>query len=214
MSLTRGEAGPVAPGSLRPGETLGRARERELAAAARALGAGWNRCLGHPDGGLAGKDAVPIAREVAALLSRHEPALLLTFGEDGLYGHLDHLATREIAMLAAKRIATRPAVLEAIWRPGLVSELVDAAAARGLPCGLWNRTADAFGSPAAIALIALDVRPVVARKLRALSAHRTQFAPDHLLAALPHDLAERFLGCEEWAGSDPAAAATLRHLVR
>ncbi len=210
VSLTRGERGPIAPGSLRAGETLAEARERELHASARALGAGWARCLRHPDGEVGLADADVAATELVELLRPHVPAVLLTFGPDGLYGHPDHLATRTIVALAASRLEDA-AVLEAVWRPGLVAELVAAAAARGLPVGLWDLEAADFGVARSTA-IEIDGRSVIDRKLRALDAHRTQFAADHLLAALPRDLAERFLGVEAWAGS-AGAAARLRELL-
>jgi N-acetyl-1-D-myo-inositol-2-amino-2-deoxy-alpha-D-glucopyranoside deacetylase len=213
VSLTRGERGPVAPGSLGPGETLAHARERELGAAADALGVGWARCLEHPDGALATQDLYAIGDEVGTLLREHEPAVLLTFDADGLYGHPDHLATRAVVALAAALLKPRPAMLESVWRAGLMAELVAAAAERDLPAGLWGLSPAAFGVERATS-IEIDVRPVVARKLRALAAHRTQFAADHLLAALPADLAARFLGDEGWAADDPAAAGALRALLQ
>jgi LmbE family N-acetylglucosaminyl deacetylase len=211
VCLTRGERGPIAAGSPQAGETLADARMRELGDAARVLGVPWARCLGHPDGQLAGQDAGAIASEVAALLRSHEPSVLLTFGPDGLYGHPDHVATRHIVMCAAGLLTPAPAVLEAVWRPGLVTELVAAAAARDLPVDLWGLTPETFGAPDATVLLTIDVRQMAARKTLALAAHRTQFHPKHLLAALPHDLAHRYLGDESWAGTD--GAGKLRALL-
>jgi len=37
-------------------------------------------------------------------------------------------------------------------------------------------------------------------RFAALRAHRTQVGPDHLLGALPADLAAEFLAHEPWAG--------------
>jgi len=59
------------------------------------------------------------------------------------------------------------------------------------------------------ATLVVDVLPVLDAKLAALRAHRTQLGRDHLLAALPGDLAERFLAHEAWrlvAGEDRLAA--------
>ncbi len=213
VSLTRGEAGTASPGSLPAGETLADARERELGDAGRALGVHWARCLRHPDGALAAEDAQPIATELSMLLRPHEPAVLLTFGADGLYGHPDHLATRSVALLAAERLESRPCVLESVWRPGLMSELVAAAGARGIAVGLWDLRPEMFGAPDATVLVSIDVRAAAEAKLRALAAHRTQFGADHLLAALPLDLATDFLGRESWAGSGECCAARLRALL-
>jgi LmbE family N-acetylglucosaminyl deacetylase len=78
---------------------------------------------------------------------------------------------------------------------------------RGLPHDLWGLEPEAFGAYADSSL-ALDVGSVVPRKLAALRCHRSQLAPDHLLTALPDDLAAEFLGTERWrhaAGPDTLA---------
>jgi LmbE family N-acetylglucosaminyl deacetylase len=80
-----------------------------------------------------------------------------------------------------------------------MTELAAAARERGLPTGLWGLEPEDFGWGRDATLV-LDVRPVLARKLAALRAHRTQVGADHLLAALPDDLAELHLGHEGWTG--------------
>jgi N-acetyl-1-D-myo-inositol-2-amino-2-deoxy-alpha-D-glucopyranoside deacetylase len=185
-------------------EQLGEVRERELAAAARELGAGWSACLRYPDGELPWVDHDAAAQELAALLEPHGPAVVLTFGDDGLYGHPDHAAARDVAALAIQRLGTPIDLHEATWPEGGITQLVDAAARRGLPVGLWGLEAEAFGCDRPPTIV-VDVRPVLAKKLSALRAHRTQLGADHLLAALPDDLAERFLATEPWAGPEAGA---------
>jgi N-acetyl-1-D-myo-inositol-2-amino-2-deoxy-alpha-D-glucopyranoside deacetylase len=215
ICLTRGERGPVAAGSLRAGETLADARTREIGDAAGVLGVGWVQCMDRPDGAILGEDAAAIAREVAAYLCPHGPSVLLTFGPDGLYGHPDHVATRRIVIAAARLLTRAPVVLESAWRPGLMTELVAAAAARDLPVDLWGLEPESFGAPRASVLVTIDVRRVAAHKVRAFAAHRTQFHPEHLLAALPDDLARQYLGEETWAGAarDLDGAGRLRALL-
>ena len=210
VSLTRGEHGPIADGAAATRETLGDVREEELRAAARALGTGWSACLRHPDGELPWVDREAAATELAALLEPHAPAALLTFGEDGLYGHPDHAAARDIALAALRRLGGSVDVYEAAWPYGVVTRLVAAAADRGLPVALWGLEPEAFGCERAATLV-VDVRPVVDRKLAALRAHRTQMGPDHLLGALPADLAAEFLGQEPWAG--PSGGGVLGELT-
>ena len=209
-SLTRGEHGPVAGATLGEGESLGSAREHELQAAAAALGAHWTVCLRHPDGELDWSDHGAIAGELAELLAERDRTSVLTFGEDGLYWHPDHVATRAIAGIAADRLEQEHAgpvwLYEAAWPPNLVTDLVAAARERGLASDMWGISPDSFGSSEAGSTVVVDVRPVVARKLAALRAHRTQLGPDHLLTALPEDLAERFLGEERWRVARPAGA--------
>ena len=199
VSLTRGERGPTSDPALATEATLGAVREQELRAAGELLGASWTSCLEWPDGELAWIDQDAAADEVAGVLDAAPPSAVLTFGEDGLYGHSDHAAARAVAHLAVERLgADRVCVYEAAWPAGLVPALIEAATEQGLPTGLWGLAPDAFGSPDAAPTLVVDVRAVLTRKLGALRAHRTQIGDDHLLTALPDALAERFLHSEPW----------------
>ena len=191
VSLTRGEAGPIAVPELSRDE-LGAARERELAAACRTLGAAWSCCLGLPDGELQWADRTEAMDLVAQLIEQASPRLLLTFSADGLYWHPDHVATHDIVHAAA---GDAP-VLELTWPQGLVSELVAELRRRGLPDDLWGLPPEAFGTPADELAIELDVGRFLDTKLRALRAHRTQLQAGLALAELPRDLASRLLGWE------------------
>lgn len=212
VSLTRGENGPLAGPSLADGESLGSLRERELRVAAAELGVAWTACLHHPDGELSWADQQAIAGELAELLAARRPTAVLTFGEEGLYWHPDHIAARSIAGLAADLLEQDGAaplwLYEAVWPPDLVPRLVATARERGLPSDMWGIDPEAFGSAADGATVAVDVRSVVDRKLAALRAHRTQLGPGHLLATLPEDLAQRFLGEEVWRVARSAGAGS------
>jgi LmbE family N-acetylglucosaminyl deacetylase len=209
VALTRGELGPIGDEALATPATLGAVRERELAAAAGELGLDWTACLGNPDGELAWVDEDGVAAELESVLAPHAPTILLTFGEDGVYGHPDHMAARDHALRAADRLAAagtaQPAIYEAVWSPETVRGLVAAARERGLPTDLWGLDPEAFGSDESTATLAIDVLPVLDRRLRALRAHRTQLDRRHLVAALPADLAERHLGVEAWRLARPGA---------
>lgn len=199
VALTRGENGPISDPSRYCTEPLGRLREAELDRAARALGLDWAICLSYPDGELPWVDHAAVAAELVAVLGEPPPDAVLTFGEDGLYGHPDHIATAEIVARALGQLDGPAERYEAAWPTGLIAELAGVAAERGLPDGLWGLEPEAFGGDRAPS-VAVDVRTVLTQKLAALRAHRTQLGPDHLLTALPLDLAERFLGTEPWAG--------------
>jgi LmbE family N-acetylglucosaminyl deacetylase len=198
VSMTRGELGPTADPAIDTPEQLAAAREAELTAAGRMLGVGWVECLRYPDGELPWVDHATAAEELASLIESPLPDVVLTFGPDGLYGHPDHSAAAEIAIRAIRRLGASADVYEAAWPTGLVVELAAAAAERGLPHDLWGLEPGAFGSDR-VSNVTVDVRPVLVQKLAALRAHRTQVGSDHLFAALPLDLAERFLAAERWA---------------
>lgn len=197
VALTRGELGPISDPALSTRESLGAVREREMGAAAAALGLAWSACLSEPDGELEWADEEAVAAALARLLAADPPAVVLTFGADGLYDHPDHVAAGRIAARALERVGGG-VVLEAAWPPDLVARLVAEARRRGLPTDLWGIPPEAFGSEGPPPALVVDGTPVLARKLAAIRAHRTQLADDHLLRALPESLAREFLAREPW----------------
>ncbi|WP_010277431.1 PIG-L deacetylase family protein [Paenibacillus senegalensis] len=84
-----GKAGPYAP--LTP-EELGQRRKQELERAGRLLGFSDIRHLNYNDGKLFAVPLGQLTREVAQFINDHQAAVVLTFPEDGIYGHPDHVA--------------------------------------------------------------------------------------------------------------------------
>lgn len=198
VSMTRGEQGPGA----RVG--LGEVREAELQAAAHALGAAAAECLGYPDGELAGVDEAEAAQTLARLLERERPEAVLTFSEEGLYWHPDHLAVSRLLAAALELVAPGPAwVYGATWPEGHAARLVAQMRARGLETDLWGLEPDAFGAPEGSITSSLEVSPFLPAKLAALRAYASQIGPGHLLSALPDDLAQQFLGREYFVRLKP-----------
>jgi len=203
VCLTRGELG----GDGDPGPTA-LVREDELRRAAAELGIEGAECLRHPDGELPWADADALTAEIAERIDAQRPDVVVTFGEDGLYHHPDHVATYAFVRAAAER-AGAPALAYAVWPEGHMTALVAAARERGVASDLWGLEPAAFGSAAPDSLVAVDVRPVLERKLRALRCHASQLPPGHLLADLPADLAAEFLGTEFFAAPGGAHVAEL-----
>jgi LmbE family N-acetylglucosaminyl deacetylase len=190
LSLTRGELG-------------GQGREQELRAAAGELGIAWAECLDHRDGELAYVRSV--VEDVAERLRRSEPEAVLTFGEEGLYWHPDHIAAHLIVRGAMEMEALEPParLYTVVWPLGLTRGLVTAMAKRGRGTDLWGLDPDGFGvDPDAIAL-RLDVGRFLHVKLRAMSRYRSQIGPGHLLHELPADTAREYLGHEYFSGEHP-----------
>ena len=102
--LTRGEGGMT--GGASRGE-LGKAREVELRNSAAALGAASVEFLGHVDPlGKEFRTYAPavtpgsLARQIAGLLDKHRPAVVVTHGSGGEYWHPAHLLVREAVFRA------------------------------------------------------------------------------------------------------------------
>jgi N-acetyl-1-D-myo-inositol-2-amino-2-deoxy-alpha-D-glucopyranoside deacetylase len=203
LCLTRGEHGPISAPALATRETLADARVAELEAACEELGVTWLRCFRRQDAHLPWTNSTAVARQIARAIAERRPAAVITFGDDGLYHHPDHVAThgfvhRALRMVGEAPPRLRPRVYEALWPSSAMPELVQEMRERGLPTGLWGIPPGDFGVDEQLGSVVIDVRPFLDRKLRALRSHRTQIGPDHLFWELPDDLAARFLGYEQF----------------
>lgn len=227
LCLTRGEQGPIADPALATRETLPDVREAELRAACRILGVGWVRCARNRDGWLPWDEAGPPAQEIGDAIAELAPRVVITFGQDGLYWHPDHVAacnlTHEaVARAAQADIAHAPTLFESVWPSGAMTGLTTAMTERGLPADLWDLDPAAFGVPDSEHVIEIDVASFIERKVSALRAHATQLGPGNAFTHIPPDIAVTFLGVERFraAGAGPdddgwlaatAAAGSARH---
>ncbi len=105
VSATRGEAGQIQDAAAATRHTLGAVRERELRVACERLGVYEVECLDHPDGRLREVDEAILTHEVAARIRAFDPAVVITFGPDGGYGHPDHIAISAATARAFQEIA-------------------------------------------------------------------------------------------------------------
>jgi LmbE family N-acetylglucosaminyl deacetylase len=112
VSATRGEAGQIRDAELATRRTLGTARERELRAACEALGVREVRVLDHADGHVSESDPVCLTEELASIIEDADPDAVVTFGEDGAYGHPDHIAIGEATRRAVDLLADRGRPIE------------------------------------------------------------------------------------------------------
>ena len=103
VTATRGERGRYGDGAVSPGpDVVGRTREAELTDAAATLGMREVTVLGYPDGALDQVDHEEATSTIAGHLRRVRPHVVITFGPEGAYGHIDHIA---ISQLTAAAIA-------------------------------------------------------------------------------------------------------------
>jgi N-acetyl-1-D-myo-inositol-2-amino-2-deoxy-alpha-D-glucopyranoside deacetylase len=196
VCLTRGELGPISNPALATPETLGAVRVQELHAACAELGVGFVRCYRRPDSHLEWLDLGAIGRQLAEVIEERAPDAVITFGEEGLYWHPDHIAALACARRALARLSHPPTLYCAALPAKLMPELIAALHDRGEPTDLWGIDPGDFGDSDLDDAIALDITPFVPQKLRALRCHRTQVGEGHALASIPADLADRFLGTE------------------
>jgi LmbE family N-acetylglucosaminyl deacetylase len=198
-------------------------REEELRAASRVLAVTNLVLLDYQDGMLPWADAGRLEADIAAAIRRFRPDVVLTFGEDGLYWHPDHIAIHERTTAVVVSLGSEaPALYYVTMPPGSMRAIVAQAEerrARGaiaspLPTTILGvREPDAFGAHAATPTLIVTLGGYARRKLAALRCHRTQLG-DSALASLADDDAEQFLGVEHYrrAAGGPQADAFIEQL--
>ena len=205
LCVTRGERGEQrskAKGQ-RSKADLGDMRARELQAAARVLGVAEVAMLSYEDGMLPWVDAATLEADIHEAIRRRRPDVVITFGEDGLYWHPDHIAVHERTTAVVAALGQEaPALYYVTMPPGRMRAVVDAVAAqRPDPTSplfiLGISDADAFGTLASDPTLVVEAGPFAVRKLAAIRCHRSQLADD-ALEILSEEDAVRFLGTEHF----------------
>jgi N-acetyl-1-D-myo-inositol-2-amino-2-deoxy-alpha-D-glucopyranoside deacetylase len=202
LCASRGEAGSVSDPALVPDGDLGRVRARELTEAAAVLGIADVIQLNYSDGNLRWKDEPALLADIGGAIRRYHPDAVITFAEDGLYWHLDHIGVHEKTCDAVESLgADAPALYYVTLPLGVMRQLVDAAHATGsapADASLWGIAPEAFGLKAKPPGFVVDVRNWAPRKLAALRCHRTQMGKNNPIAWIGEDEARRWLGVEQF----------------
>lgn len=204
--VTRGEAGESSNPEFDSPEKLGLARELELAAAMQALGVNEIHHLGYRDSGMAGSPEAEhpqaflratvevVAKRLAIEIRELQPSIILTFGEDGVYGHPDHVHTHR-AVERAVLLAADPTALpghETAWQtPELYfctaprEELLDLMQRPNSPLASMPEDVRLrLGTPRDQITHVLDVGAWETRKREAFLAHVSQTGPGGPLSGI------------------------------
>jgi N-acetyl-1-D-myo-inositol-2-amino-2-deoxy-alpha-D-glucopyranoside deacetylase len=229
VTCTLGEEGEVILPDLQllvtaEADQLGGYRMAERAAACAALGVTDHRYLGGAgrwrDSGMApaGHGVRATARatlhprafsapeafdaEVAALvavLREVRPQVVVSYAEDGGYGHPDHVRAHEITVAAVAEVPAR-LLYAVVGRGTLEAALADLG-----ETPFRMPAADELPSvPDAAVTTRLDVRDQHGRRVAAMRAHATQVvvAPDERSFAMSNDVAQPILDVEEYIAID------------
>jgi LmbE family N-acetylglucosaminyl deacetylase len=111
VSATRGQSGQIRDARAATRRTLGRVRESELHRACDRLGVQSSRCLDYVDGTLADLAPDVLSGEVLELVRAFQPDVVVTFGEEGAYGHPDHVTISAATTQACARFTHAPPTL-------------------------------------------------------------------------------------------------------
>ncbi len=118
VSFTQGEAGQIHDSQVATRRTLGQTRASELEEACRLLGVRHVRCFDYGDGRLSNVPFEQLIAKVTRIIREFQPDIVLTFGEDGAYGHPDHIVIGA-ATDEAFHLAGNPAYLDCHFEEGL-----------------------------------------------------------------------------------------------
>jgi len=228
VTCTLGELGEIIPPELAhlaadADGGLGKYRIGELAAACAALGVTDHRFLGGPgrwrDSGMMGEpsndapdcfwqaDVDEAAGELLAVIREVRPQVLVTYDDNGFYGHPDHIQAHRVAWRAFE------------LADGLVSKFYATAVPRSVLAGAIEamRTSSSeesgrvgganftqvesaddfpFGVPDEVVTTEIDATAYLDQKLAAMRAHATQIAVDSPFFAFSDNVGQRAFGRE------------------
>ena len=160
---TSGDAGNDYTGDDLTGKALAENRETEAIKATKALGLSTPIFLRYPDGKV-DQYYSQIQDKLTGIMNELEPIAVVTFGEDGVTGHADHISVGEIA----KEISQGKTVYFAVSqsRAELFAEY---ASKYGIPFKVDKPLADGDITHQ------VDVSLRSENRINALASHKTQF---------------------------------------
>jgi LmbE family N-acetylglucosaminyl deacetylase len=214
VTCTNGELGD-APGGVKPEDpahdekVVVPLRLQELEASCKILGVSHLELLGYHDSGMEGwpQNEAPdsfwqtpvadAAHRLAELMRKYEPQVVVTYDENGFYGHPDHIQANRI---------THAAIAEC----GIPDKLYYTAVARSLIKGFGEVLAEAgiespveveenpeFGTPDELITTTIDCSAVAGRKYASLGAHASQ-SDNIFFLQMGEELFSKLMGSESF----------------
>jgi N-acetyl-1-D-myo-inositol-2-amino-2-deoxy-alpha-D-glucopyranoside deacetylase len=231
VTCTRGEQGEIVPADLRhlgTGKPLADARVDELADAMKVLGVTDHRFLGpYEDSGMIGTpeneratafwnaDLDEATGHLVKVIHEVRPQVVVTYDENGGYGHPDHIQAHRVTMLAVEAAREQwpvQRVYFVAWG-GAERRRREAAdyEAAGRPGGFDLPQPAEDDAPAPPIDVTIDISRYLDAKLAAIAAHRTQVSVHGRFFALSNNVAHEVFDAERFtlAKGTPGAADDL-----
>jgi N-acetyl-1-D-myo-inositol-2-amino-2-deoxy-alpha-D-glucopyranoside deacetylase len=214
VTATRGEAGEIHnmdPESSRP--RLAEIRTGELENAGRILGVSRGEFLDYRDSGMVGTPEnedprsfhqAPLAEaaaKLAAILREERPEVVVTYGEDGVYGHPDHIKAHFVTNAALDQMLRAGES----WSP---KKLYYTAIPRSMMQAFFEQMPEEArrqseqsnmriaGTPDELVTTRVDVSNYTGRKRQAFAAHVSQNDPNSWFATMADQIYELAFGTE------------------
>ncbi len=226
VTCTLGEEGEIVDAELNTPANKARLAEiryNELRAAVAHLGIGHLEVLPYRDSGMIGTpsnqhpesfaqaDLHEATGRLVRLIRQYRPQVLVTYNEQGGYGHPDHIMAHKMT-LAAWDAAGDAGQYPAAGVPWTPQKLYYISSRRALWLKTWT-TMRERGLPTPMdtpdfdpsrfvddprVTTTLDIKPYLPQKLAALRAHRTQIRSDWMWLGVPEDVREALLYTEHF----------------
>lgn len=227
VTCTNGELGD-GPGGVKPEDPahdpalVVPLRRAELEAACRALGVGHLELLGHRDSGMMGwpqneapnafwkADVEEAAAALAALMARYRPEVVVTYDENGFYGHPDHIQAHRITHAAAKTTGIPRKIYHTAVGRRAVGEMYRHLLKMGVDMGEDAIDPDdpPFGVPDETITTHVDVSAYLDAKRAAIAAHESQ-SENMFFMRLPEEAWRLAFGVESFVRVHDATGAAL-----
>jgi len=209
VTCTGGELGEIGDPSLATPENLGEVRRRELEAACSILGVTKLYRLGYRDSGMLGlpenedpssfnqADLDEAVGRLVALIRAERPEVLVTYDDNGFYGHPDHVRANQITVAAWEAAGDPRRYTEPGLDPWTPLKLYYTTVARSgfktfgekmRAAGLeppFEGEDPVFGVEDDVITATIDISRWVEIKRAALMAHKTQMGADVFFSKLP-----------------------------
>ena len=196
------------------------ARQAELEASCAVLGVDSLELLGYADSGMAGWASndtpgsfwsTPVdeaAARLAELIRRYEPDVVVTYDENGGYGHPDHVQAHRVTMAALASTGSAAKVYWTTAPRSFMDTFAEMAAVAGLEMGEQEQEMPEIGLPDEEITTWVDVSAEVERKRKALAAHASQEDAAFFLR-IPEEMFARAMGVEHFVRVQDTTGAAL-----
>lgn len=228
LCATAGEAGQDRRAVTDAPAALDGVRAEELARACATLGARPPRFLGLRDSGIGQVNFPAVVGDLVTEIRRVRPQIVLTLGEDGVYGHPDHIALHRLVRAAFASAPGGERFPERAhgpgWRPerlfltafprGMFRPMYDHMLGSEYVAAFRQLDPDKLGVDPPAVGAAVDIRAFAATKLAAIACHASQLRDGDPHSLFPAGLVGRTLTTELFTlGGGEPIAGRLRRLT-
>ena len=210
VTATRGEVGEIYnmdEESSRP--RLGEIRTEELKAAGELLGVDRIEFLGYRDSGMVdtadNKDPRSFhqarldeaAGKLAVLMREERPDVVVTYAEDGVYGHPDHIKAHHVTNAALDLLEREGLSPEKLYYTAIPRSMMEAFT-KQMPeeAQRQNTNMRVAGTPDELVTTRVDVHDYVDQKRKAFGAHVSQNDPNSWFTTMASQIYELAFGTE------------------